>query len=125
VSNLGANGGTPLVGALAQYSYLCLDAAGQNIYLYQGQGLPASWSPPSPCGASLPGATLMLLAGGSGFQNTLQFYRPYEMNQSAVNAIGEPNIVQMMCNVTLSDSRGEEHSEQVQTQAVVAANDQN
>ena len=113
-ANLDADGSTPLVGSVAQFSYLCSDAAGQHIYLYQGQGLPASWSPPTSCGASLSNATLMPLAGGPGFQNTLAFYRPYELNQ----------LIQMSCGLTLTDKRGLEHSADVQTQAVANANGQ-
>ena len=96
-SNFDVDSGAPLVAGSPQFSYLCLDSAGQNVYLYQGSGTPASWSPPTSCGTSISNVTPTLLAGGSGFANTLQFYRPYELNQSAVTASAEPNLVQNPC----------------------------
>jgi prepilin-type N-terminal cleavage/methylation domain-containing protein len=109
-TNLDADGRTPLVtGAPVQFSTLCLDGAGQQIYLYQGSFPKPDFS----CGESTATVTRMLLAGGPGFQNTsLVFYR------------AQPNLVQMTCGITLTDPRGLDHSATLQTQAVANANDQ-
>ena len=110
-TNLDADGSTPLVaGVPVQFTYLCLDGTGQQIYLYQGFFPKSDFS----CGDSPDGVTRMPLAGGPGFQSTsLAFYRP------------EPDLVQMTCAVTLTDRQGLLHSADVQTQAVASANDQN
>jgi len=110
-TNLDADGSTPLVaGAPVQFSYLCLDSAAQRIYLYQGS-LP---KPAFSCGDSPFAVTRVSLAGGPGFANTsLTFYRP------------DPDLVQMTCDMTLTDKKGLAHSADVQTQAVASANDQN
>jgi prepilin-type N-terminal cleavage/methylation domain-containing protein len=110
-TNLDADGVTPLVaGVPVQFSQLCLDGVSQRIYLYQGNYPKPDFS----CGDSTGTVIRMPLAGGQGFQNTtLTFYRP------------EPDLIQMTCGITLTDTQGLNHSASVQTQAVTSANDQN
>jgi prepilin-type N-terminal cleavage/methylation domain-containing protein len=109
-TNLDADGSTPLVaGEPVQFSQICLDGAGQQVYLYQGSFPKPDFS----CGDSPAGVARTPLAGGPGFQSAgLAFYRP------------EPDLVQMTCAVALTDRQGQAHSAVVQTQAVASVNDQ-
>jgi prepilin-type N-terminal cleavage/methylation domain-containing protein len=109
-ANLDADGATALVDGLpVRFSQLCLDAAAQQVYLYEG-------APPKPdfsCGDSPEGVTRTALAGGQGFESvSLAFYRP------------EPNLVQMTCAAVVADAGGARHPALVQTQAVANAHDQ-
>ena len=77
LSNCADDGVTPLAAGLpATFSHLCVDAAGQNIYLYQG----AAPAPAIVCGAD-PGAgvTRTAVAGGEAFAvTTINFNRPLD-----------------------------------------------